>query len=186
MEVWNYRVSYLEHHGIKGQKWGLRRYQNPDGTLTDLGRKRIEKTTKKISKMYDTMTRKADKRAENAARKGKSGKEKTWKYIAEDNRAAKKARLEKIGNMTYAEFKKTRNKDRFRSIFTQPNMGRNSDAIMFTTPYSRVQERIAQWSNRYISTFTFDKVLDTMSGKQGALYLDNKRRMAQSTTAYSY
>ena len=30
----------LYHHGIKGQKWGIRRYQNPDGTLTTLGRKR--------------------------------------------------------------------------------------------------------------------------------------------------
>ena len=32
--------AYLEHHGIKGQKWGIRRYQNPDGTLTDAGKKR--------------------------------------------------------------------------------------------------------------------------------------------------
>ena len=32
---------YLMHHGIKGQKWGVRRYQNPDGSLTDEGRKRI-------------------------------------------------------------------------------------------------------------------------------------------------
>ena len=29
---------YLVHHGIKGQRWGVRRYQNPDGTLTAEGR----------------------------------------------------------------------------------------------------------------------------------------------------
>lgn len=32
--------EYLAHHGIKGQKWGVRRYQNLDGSLTDEGRRR--------------------------------------------------------------------------------------------------------------------------------------------------
>ena len=30
----------LQHHGIKGQKWGIRRFQNKDGSLTLAGRKR--------------------------------------------------------------------------------------------------------------------------------------------------
>lgn len=33
-------MDELYHHGIKGQRWGIRRYQNPDGTLTEKGKKR--------------------------------------------------------------------------------------------------------------------------------------------------
>lgn len=33
----------LCHYGVKGQKWGVRRYQNADGTLTDAGKKRYDK-----------------------------------------------------------------------------------------------------------------------------------------------
>lgn len=35
-----YLPQHLEHHGIKGQRWGIRRFQNLDGTLTEEGRER--------------------------------------------------------------------------------------------------------------------------------------------------
>lgn len=40
-DYWN--EDYIEHHGIKGQKWGIRRYQYDDGSLTPEGRKRYLK-----------------------------------------------------------------------------------------------------------------------------------------------
>ena len=50
--MWSYNYSdELYHHGIKGQRWGIRRYQTKDGTLTPAGKKRAAKLEAEYEKV---------------------------------------------------------------------------------------------------------------------------------------
>lgn len=47
------RNDELYHHGIKGQKWGIRRFQNEDGSLTEAGKARYEEVRKAYYDSWD-------------------------------------------------------------------------------------------------------------------------------------
>ena len=68
----------LYHYGVKGMKWGVRRYQNADGSLTSAGKKRIakeydkssKKTMRKLNKQYNSMYVKSYNKAADDMNRG--------------------------------------------------------------------------------------------------------------------
>lgn len=65
--------SSLQHHGVRGMRWGVRRYQNSDGTLTEAGKKRYAKELAKVEAEKKILRNRARTQAKidklNAARK---------------------------------------------------------------------------------------------------------------------
>lgn len=75
-------TNELMHHGILGMHWGVRRYQNKDGSLTAAGRKRVNKLTGEYEKLTGTKMKKAEKSSSGKS-KGKSISEMSNQEIQE-------------------------------------------------------------------------------------------------------
>lgn len=73
--------EYLIHYGVLGMKWGVRRYQNPDGTLTEAGKKKYTKQVQKSIKKYGTFT--SDPRTSLKPKISKEDRNKLRKYHKE-------------------------------------------------------------------------------------------------------
>lgn len=105
-----YNSNYLEHHGILGMKWGIRRYQNKDGTLTEAGKQRYQKLrddidaerkySDSVGKTVKSKTRVA--KAERKLLKYEQALERD-KKVQMDKRAAKEKASKSIKDMSDAE-----------------------------------------------------------------------------------
>ena len=87
--------NHLVHHGIKGMKWGVRRYQNKDGSLTPEGQKRYDEMSddaktahdlkkKKVSEMSNAELKQLNERSrleQEYSRLNPSAVNRGWKYV---------------------------------------------------------------------------------------------------------
>lgn len=91
MWCYNDPYVYLCHFGIKGQKWGIRRYQNYDGTYTQAGLIRYNKA----QAAYDAARASGDKAA---IKQAKGNRDKEYKKLKNDYLADKGKELYKSGH----------------------------------------------------------------------------------------
>lgn len=141
MEQWRFELYYdeLYHHGIKGQQWGRRRYQNEDGSLTEEGRRRYGTVGKDANiKLRDI--RKEFKYTMNTAKAqaAKNYRNKMNKILTLNNdsatsnasiKEAKKeyaAKVKEAGMKAYSDFEKKYGTKRMNELRTIDNLKKST------------------------------------------------------------
>lgn len=82
-----YNDDQIWHWGIKGMKWGVRRYQNADGSLTDMGKRRYD-ADKAANNKKKMKNRLADEELRDPNRWAKEDTERTKRVIDSGNQIA--------------------------------------------------------------------------------------------------
>ena len=113
---------YLVHHGIKGQKWGVRRYQNDDGSYTDAGKRRYLKDMKKdMNEHFHNQISKEASKVTTIGRNGYDNRGSAWNkaYIKGKVTSKDDAQIKKAATETRKYMKEKYGEDAVKALATK-------------------------------------------------------------------
>lgn len=155
----------LQHYGIKGQKWGKRRYQNEDGTYTEEGKKRRRVGYTEEAKEKD------EKKVE-----GKTYKDLSW---SEKRALKKKARHDQAAREERKEFNRMKREalENADLKFVSDNINKfsNDELVALADRYKKMQAiQDLEKATRKDSDYFIDKAIH---------YLDKASKLTNSITS---
>ena len=151
----------LAHHGIKGQKWGVRRYQNYDGSLTDLGARRFAPNRSKYDK------------ADRAVMEAKQAHQYANKYVEKMNKKAEKRQQQSDEKGTY----KAQNKAE-RAKMEAENAKKLASA--YTKAIDRkAEKRIEQYGTTAQKNYMKAKKSEERATKMANAYVNSMNKKAE-------
>lgn len=185
--------SELYHHGIQGQKWGVRRFQNSNGSLTSAGKQRYGTRfdrarmhqEKVINSMYGHANKWTNRKIEKLDAKGKTAKADVMRVMSKKNEEARQEKLKQLNSMTsMKDLRSSKRTDLSDYLFGGQDWMANNSANM-TTFLSRLNEYDTQRGMRWMSNFTLEKTLERMSPEEGYEYL-RRKNLHNTSSASGY
>lgn len=177
----DFESGYLAHHGILGQKWGIRRFQNPDGSLTAEGKLRYNPDgTKKTRAERKEATKKYNqkKAALNKARKAKADSEKQKKlekeYQEKKTQVLKSGKASEVakykGQMTNQELSDALNRIRWERELDNMTASETESNFEKIDKIMEKVGKVTNWANKSMDAY------DAMATIYNFRHPDNKVR----------